>query len=150
MPNSDEQFSIDTNTSLKVKHLKDLIKEKINHPSIADVSVDRIQLQIEGGDYLKKNSALLDDAGIRNHSNLLVSVSDKSTIRGGPGASGGQSGFERRRSGKDEPKIPIIYTLRNSQVLGDINGASAEGNPESQQPDGLELIDASGSKPESH
>ena len=42
MPNSDEQFSIDTNTSLKVKNLKDLIKEKVKHPSIADVSVDRI------------------------------------------------------------------------------------------------------------
>jgi hypothetical protein len=83
---------------------------------------------------------------VRNHSNLLVSVSDKSSIRGGPGAASGQSGYNRGRSGKDEPKIPIIYTLRNPSALGTV----AEGNPESEANGGVELIDASGAKPETH
>lgn len=141
MPSSDEKFNIDTNTSIKVKQLKELILKRINDPALADVSVDRIQLQIDGGDYLKKNSALLDEAGVRNHSHLLVSVSDKSTLRG---ASNTQSGLERRRSGRDEPKLPIIYTLRNPSALS--NGVAAvEGNPESNG--GAEMIDASGAKP---
>jgi hypothetical protein len=43
--------------------LKQLIKDKTQ----LGVSVDRIQLQIEGGEILKKNAAYLDEAGIKDN-----------------------------------------------------------------------------------
>lgn len=81
LPNFDEPIKIETNTSLKVKNLKDLIKERgADHHGLKDISADRLQLQIEGGAVLKKNSALLDDAGIRDRTNLIVSILEKGAV----------------------------------------------------------------------
>jgi hypothetical protein len=63
---------------------------------------------------LKKNAAMLDEAGLKDRSTIIVSISDKI-----PSAS--QSG--RANKAKDEPKIPIIYTLRSH-----IPEAQAQGN----------------------
>lgn len=111
MPDSDVTFNIATNTSVKVKQLKELILQKISFPALVGVSVEQMQLQIQGGDYLKKNSALLDDAGVKERSHLIVSVLDKSAVKS---AGAGSAALERRRSTKDETKVPIIYTLRNA------------------------------------
>jgi hypothetical protein len=64
-----------------------VIKERIRHPLVHDIPIERIQLQIEGGDYLKKNSTILEDAGVKDRSNLLVSISDK-PVGGAGGATG--------------------------------------------------------------
>ena len=61
-------------------------------------------------------------------------MADKSSVRGGPG-------LNRARSGKDEPKIPIIYTLRNPSALGKV----AQDNPEPAN-GAIDMIDASGAK----
>lgn len=83
LPNSDEVLRIETNTSLKVKDLKTLIKSKSNPAELSDeITIDRIQLQIDGGPVLKKNSSLLEDAGVKNNTNLLLSIVEGST-RGG-------------------------------------------------------------------
>ena len=90
--------------------MKELIKEKA--PSGAELSgivAERLILQIEGGDVLKKNAAMLDEAGLKDRSTIIVTISDKI-----PSAS--QSG--RTSKAKDEPKIPIIYTLRSHITEG--------------------------------
>ena len=53
---------------------------------------------------MKKNAAMLDEAGLKDRSTIVVTISDKI-----PSAS--QS--TRANKAKDEPKIPIIYTLRS-------------------------------------
>lgn len=83
-----------------------MIKEK--SPSLSDISVERIQLRIEGGEDLKKNSAQLDDAGVKDNCTIIVTIGEK----GSGSMSATQSGRERKAA-KDEPKVPIIYTLRN-------------------------------------
>jgi hypothetical protein len=103
LPQSDEIFVIDTNSAVKVKNLKEVIKERINHPTIAKASVDCLQLQIDGGDYLKKNSLSLEEANVKNNANLLISISAKPSREGGTQSS----------KKKDEPKIQIIYKVRN-------------------------------------
>jgi hypothetical protein len=55
LPKAEDSLRIETNTQIKVKQLKELIKEKT--PSLSDINIDRILLHIEGGDALKKNSA---------------------------------------------------------------------------------------------
>jgi hypothetical protein len=56
---------------------------------------------LEGGDVLKKNAQTLDEAGLKDRSNINVTISDKI-----PSAS------QSTKKAKDEPKVPIIYTLR--------------------------------------
>lgn len=57
---------------------------------------------MEGGDILKKNTAMLDEAGLRDKSTIIVTISDKIP----------SSSQSTRTKAKDEPKVPIIYTLR--------------------------------------
>jgi hypothetical protein len=57
---------------------------------------------VEGGDILKKNTAMLDEAGLRDKSTIIVTISDKIP----------SSSQSTRAKAKDEPKVPIIYTLR--------------------------------------
>jgi hypothetical protein len=57
---------------------------------------------VEGGDILKKNTAMLDEAGLRDKSTIIVTISDKIP----------SSSQSTRTKAKDEPKVPIIYTLR--------------------------------------
>ena len=57
---------------------------------------------MEGGDILKKNTAMLDEAGLRDKSTIIVTISDKIP----------SSSQSTRTKSKDEPKVPIIYTLR--------------------------------------
>ncbi len=100
----EDLITISTNTQFKVKQLKELIKEKA--PSTADLSEippERLQLQIEGGDVLKKSTAMLDEVGLKDNQVLIVTISDKS----------GASQASRERKAKEEPKVPIIYTLKH-------------------------------------
>jgi hypothetical protein len=55
LPKTEDTLKIETHNQVKVKYLKELIKEK--SPSLSDINLDRIQLHIEGGEALKKNSA---------------------------------------------------------------------------------------------
>lgn len=86
-----------------MKGLKELIKDKA--PAEAELALivpERLILQVEGGDVLKKNTAMLDEAGLRDKSTIIVTISDKIP----------SSSQSTRAKAKDEPKVPIIYTLR--------------------------------------
>ena len=86
-----------------MKGLKELIKEKAPaEAELASIVPERLILQVEGGDILKKNTAMLDEAGLRDKSTIIVTISDKIP----------SSSQSTRTKGKDEPKVPIIYTLR--------------------------------------
>jgi hypothetical protein len=86
-----------------VKGLKELIKEKAPaEAELASIVPERLILQVEGGDILKKNTAMLDEAGLRDKSTIIVTISDKIP----------SSSQSTRTKAKDEPKVPIIYTLR--------------------------------------
>ncbi len=61
-----------------MKQLKELIKEKA--PANADLTnivAERLILQVEGGEVLKKNNAMLDEAGLKDKSTIIVTISDK-------------------------------------------------------------------------
>lgn len=89
---------------MKVKQLKEIIKEKAPAAAeLAGIVAERLILQVEGGEILKKNTAMLDESGLKDKSSIIVTISDKI-----PSAS--QS---TRNKAKDEPKVPIIYTLRS-------------------------------------
>ena len=61
-----------------MKGLKELIKEKAPvGAELASIVPERLILQVEGGDVLKKNTAMLDEAGLRDRSTIIVSISDK-------------------------------------------------------------------------
>jgi len=61
-----------------VKALKELIKEKAPAAAeLASIVPERLILQVEGGDVLKKNTAMLDEAGLRDRSTIIVTISDK-------------------------------------------------------------------------
>ena len=86
-----------------MKGLKELIKEKAPaEAELASIVPERLILQVEGGDILKKNTAMLDEAGLRDKSTIIVTISDKIP----------SSSQSTRAKAKDEPKVPIIYTLR--------------------------------------
>lgn len=86
-----------------MKGLKELIKEKAPvEAELASIVPERLVLQVEGGDILKKNTAMLDEAGLRDKSTIIVTISDKIP----------SSSQSTRTKAKDEPKVPIIYTLR--------------------------------------
>ena len=58
---------------------KEIIKEKAPKDSeLSEIAPDRLSLQIEGGDVLKKGSATLEEVGLRENNVILVSISDKS------------------------------------------------------------------------
>lgn len=73
---------------------------------------------------------------MKDRSTLLVSVSDKPV-----GGSSTQSGLERKKSAKDEPKVPIIYTVRNPVSVPKKSDQPATDSA-------VEMIDASGAKEE--
>ena len=63
---------------MKVKGLKELIKEKAPADAeLANIVADRLVLQIEGGDVLKKGAAMLDEAGLKDRSAIIVTIRDK-------------------------------------------------------------------------
>jgi hypothetical protein len=105
----EEPIQLETHTNIKVKALKELIKERAPIESgLTLVAAERLVVQIEGGDILKKSSLFLEDAGIKKDCNLIVTVSDK-PVRSSDQA----AAAKERRALKDEPKVQIIYTLRN-------------------------------------
>lgn len=71
---------------------------------------------MEGGDILKKNTAMLDEAGLRDKSTIIVTISDKIP----------SSSQSTRAKAKDEPKVPIIYTLRAHASESQTNQDSEE------------------------
>lgn len=108
LPKTDEVLKLETNTQLKVKQLKELIKQRAPAQLENIANIERIQLQIEGGEILKKSTAQIDDAGVKDNCTIIVTILEK----GAGGASSTQANRERKAA-KDEPKVPIIYTLRN-------------------------------------
>ena len=61
-----------------MKGLKELIKEKAPvGAELASIVPERLILHVEGGDVLKKNTAMLDEAGLRDRSTIIVTISDK-------------------------------------------------------------------------
>lgn len=68
LPKIDDPITIATNTQIKVKQLRELIKEKApKEAELGEVPPERLMLQIEGGDVLKKGSAMLEEVNIRDN-----------------------------------------------------------------------------------
>ena len=67
-----------------------------------------MQLQIEGGQKVKKSTAYLDEAGLKDGTNLILEIVDKVS-----------SSSSKSKPGKDERKIPIMYTVRNKDQQGE-------------------------------
>ena len=77
----------------------------------------------------KKNSLVLEDVGVKDRATLILTVSDKSSSRHNADAA------RERKALKDEPKVPIIYTLRNAADV-----------PKAEEPvaaDAVEMINTS-------
>jgi hypothetical protein len=68
VPNVEEPVKIETNSQDKVKSLKQLIKTKASLKE----SIERIQLQIEGGEVLSKNAVYVEETGIKDNTTLVV------------------------------------------------------------------------------
>lgn len=117
LPNIDDPIKVETNTSLKVKGLKELIKEKA-HNVLKDIVADRLLLTLDGVGLLKKTSAILEDVGIKDNSHISIAISDKPqpSERGGP------------REKRPEAKVPIIYTVRSLNDLNPENSQREEGD----------------------
>ena len=94
---------------MKIKNLKTLIHEKVGSE---DMPVDRMQLQVEGGEILHKNIKSLDDYEVKTGSNLVLEIVDKvntSTPR------------ERKpRTPKDEPKVIINYNVKGQELTSKV------------------------------
>lgn len=75
LPNHDDPIKVETNTSIKVKSLKEIIKDRTH--SLKDIAAERLLLTLDGVGLLKKTSALLDDVGIKEGSHISVTISDK-------------------------------------------------------------------------
>lgn len=68
LPKMDDLINISTNTQIKVKQLRELIREKApKEAEIGEVPPERLVLQIEGGEVLKKGSAMLDEINIKDN-----------------------------------------------------------------------------------
>ena len=72
-PGVENPIDIETQSSVRVKQLKQLIKENAK----SDLSVDQMQLRIEGGDVLRKSQATLDDCNLKDNTVILVEIVDK-------------------------------------------------------------------------
>jgi hypothetical protein len=81
IPGYEAAIKIETNTALKVKNLKEIIKQRGADFGLKDITADRLQLQIEGGNILKKNTAVLEDLGFKDRTHLVVTILEK----GAPG-----------------------------------------------------------------
>lgn len=70
---------------------------------------------------IKKNSLLLEDAGINKDCSLILTIIDAPARNSG-------AAREKRVAIKDEAKVQIIYTLRNpaSEVEGKENAEESE------------------------
>lgn len=107
-PGVEEPIDIETQSSVRVKQLKQLIKERVN----SDINPDQLQLRIEGGDVLKKSQATLDDCNIKDKAVVVVEILDKIQA---------SSSNRAKKPAKEEPREPLNYIIKS-------------GNPEEQEP----------------
>lgn len=77
-----------------------------------ELNLDSMQLQIEGGEVLKKNPATLDECGLKDNQTILVEIVEK------PSASSGAS--KAKKAAKEEPKVQLTFTVR-ARVSGSSN-----------------------------
>jgi stress response protein YsnF len=73
LPGIEDPLKLEVETTMKIKQLKQIIKEK----SGMEVPLDKIQLQVEGGSILKKATVSLDEAEIKEGSSINVEVIEK-------------------------------------------------------------------------
>jgi len=98
-PGIEEPFEIETQSSVRVKQLKQLIKEKAN----SDVNVDQLQLRVEGGDVLRKSQITLDDCNLKDKAIIIVEIVDKIQT---------SSANRSKKPAKEEPKVPLHYVIK--------------------------------------
>lgn len=94
----EKELKIEANSSLKLKQLKLLVKER----GKIDVGEDRIQLRIEGGDILKKQTLDLEQLGLKDNQHIVVEILDKVDTA----ANGGST------KKVTEPKQKVFYRER--------------------------------------
>lgn len=58
---------------------------------------------------MDKNTSYLDEAGLKDNSTLIVTIADKATSTPG----------RPKKAPKEEPKTPIIYTIRGNEKEGE-------------------------------
>jgi hypothetical protein len=106
LPKLSDAINLETNTQTKIKALKELIKERAPaEAGLENVPPERLILQVEGGDVLKKGTATLDELGLKDRTSIIVTISDKPI---------NASQSTRDRKAKDEPKVAIMYSVRKS------------------------------------
>jgi hypothetical protein len=101
IPGQADPINLEVASTMKIKNLKTLIHEKVGSQ---DMPVDRMQLQVEGGEILHKNIKSLDDYEVKTGSNLVLEIVDKVNT---------PTPRERKpRTPKDEPKVLINFNVR--------------------------------------
>jgi len=91
---------VQAQSSLRLKQLKQVIKEKVE----SDVNVDQMQLRIEGGEILRKTQITIDDLNLRDGSVVVVDILDKI-----PGAA------KSKKPAKEEPRLPLHYVVKTGE-----------------------------------
>ena len=128
-------INLETNTQTKIKALKELIKERAPADAgLENVPAERLILQVEGGDVLKKGTATIEEMGLKDRTSIIVTISDKPI---------NASQSTRERKAKDEQKVGIIYTVRRAGVAAAAEG----GEEESEAAGGVTMINTSSEAP---
>ncbi|CDW77178.1 UNKNOWN [Stylonychia lemnae] len=102
-PGIDEPLSIQVQNSIRIKQLKQLIKEKAG----SDVNVDQMQLQEEGGDIVRKSQISIEDLAIKDGATILVEILDKIQTSSAP---------RNKKPAKEEPKEDLYYLIRSGNA----------------------------------
>jgi hypothetical protein len=72
------------------------------------LQIEQLLLQVEGGDILRRVQSTLDDYAIKDGSVITVEVVEKI-----PSSQSARA----RKPGKEEPKVPLVYGIREAQSL---------------------------------
>ena len=102
IPGRPDPLNLEVGSAMKIKNLKGLIHEKIGGGD--EMPIERMQLQVEGGEILNKNTKSLDDYDVKDGSNVILEILDKANA---------PTPRERKpRAQKDEPKVEITYNVK--------------------------------------
>ena len=119
-PGIEEPLKLSLQSSIRVKQLKQLIKEKAN----AEHNPDQYQLQVEGGEVLKKSQITLDDCGIKDGQTIQVEILDKAIP---------SSATRIKKPSKEEPKHQIIFSLKQDTQDDDLKVEPLQGKIETHK-----------------
>lgn len=104
-------MKLEVSTSMKVKNLRKLIYDTAEQKE--DIPVDRMQLQVEGGDILQNGMKALEEYNLKDGSNIMVEILDKANA---------PTPRERKpRVQKEEQKVTIGYNVRGQDLSSKVD-----------------------------